>query len=123
MTDLQTNLGQFTGTEAYHRFSVLFRNVVITDGVQYLADQAGAYWLLDVIGSHLPSVPKDEGFVIAVLKTGDPAQFTLCADLPATKHNTYATQEIEFTDFPLPQIKLYVARQDDQWVVMLPSEY
>ena len=35
----------------------------------------------------------------------------------------YASQCIEFTDFPLDEITLYVIKQDDLWVVLLPSEY
>ena len=120
MTDL--DLTQFTGTEAYYRWSVLFPKVVLTDGTKYLAETAGAYWLMDVIASHLPSVPKTEQFAIAVLKkTGKKWKFLLVDDVPA--NTNYARQTIGFSDFPLDEIKLYVIRQDDLWVILLPSEY
>lgn len=37
-------LSHFAGTEHYYR---LDRQCLITDGVKYLADEAGANWLLD----------------------------------------------------------------------------
>ena len=43
-------LAQFTGTERYYRIAPKF---LITDGVKFLAENAGCYWLLDVAVSHL----------------------------------------------------------------------
>ena len=45
-----TDLAQFTGTSTY--FKHWTRKIVYTDGVQYLAEQAGAYWLVDLIASY-----------------------------------------------------------------------
>ena len=39
--EIQADLTNFTGTEAYHRWSILFRNFVLTDGAKYVKD--GAY--------------------------------------------------------------------------------
>ena len=65
---IKLGLAQFIGSQTFTRYSpILFPNVVITEGVEYLADECGAYWLLDVVSSHLPSIPADEYFVIAVL--------------------------------------------------------
>ena len=44
----ESDLWQFTGTEHWYRHA-LVRNVSFTDGAKYLADHAGAYWLLDII--------------------------------------------------------------------------
>jgi len=33
------------------------------------------------------------------------------------------TQHIDYTDFPLPQIKLWAVCNDQLWTLMLPSEY
>jgi hypothetical protein len=41
-------LRQFTGSEHWYRHG-LVRTVVFTDGAKYVADHAGAYWLLDTI--------------------------------------------------------------------------
>lgn len=48
----QTELQQFTGSTNRYRHS-LNRTVVYSDGVQYLAENAGAYWLIDAIASYL----------------------------------------------------------------------
>jgi len=41
-------LAQFTGSEDWYRHAIN-RAVLFTDGAKYVADQAGAYWLLDEI--------------------------------------------------------------------------
>ena len=43
-----SDLRQFTGSENWYRHG-LVRDVLYTDGAQYLAEQGGAYWLLDEI--------------------------------------------------------------------------
>jgi hypothetical protein len=42
------DLAQFTGSEQWYRHGIV-RDVLFTDGAKYVADQAGAYWLLDEI--------------------------------------------------------------------------
>ena len=44
----KTDLRQFTGTEQWHRHGIA-RNVLYTDGAQYVAESGGAYWLLEEI--------------------------------------------------------------------------
>ena len=44
--ELQLALSQFTGTEKYHR---VLPRLVITDGVEYLANTANSYWLVTAI--------------------------------------------------------------------------
>lgn len=125
-TELKNALAQFTGTEGYLRYNpLLFPKVMLTDGAQYLADNAGAYWLMDVIASHLPSVPRDESFaVVAFSKHGSRGHFVMAHDFDEGEAiMVFASQDIEYTDFPLDEIKLYVARDGVSWVVMLTSEY
>jgi hypothetical protein len=43
---LYHDLAHFTGTEWWYRHP-LFNNVLFTDGVQHLAQKAGAYWLVE----------------------------------------------------------------------------
>lgn len=119
-SEIKQALRQFTGTEAWHRHAP---KVLLTDGTKYLAEECGAYWLMDVIASHIPSIPKDETFTVAQLTVNpmNKAFFTLADDSPATK--IYANQSISYTDFPLDEVKLYVIREGDEWVILLPSEY
>jgi hypothetical protein len=41
-------MSQFTGSECWYRHG-LVPGITFTDGAKYVADQAGAYWLLDEI--------------------------------------------------------------------------
>jgi hypothetical protein len=40
-------LRNFTGSEHWYRFG-LDPRILFTDGAKYVADQGGAYWLLDL---------------------------------------------------------------------------
>ena len=119
--NLEQELRQFTGTEGYTRWSALFRNFVLTDGALYLAEQAKCFWLMDMVASHVGSY-KDEGFVVAKLRRARATEGWLLA-IEDGNDNVLAHQRIEFSDFPLDEITLYVIPQDDLWVILLPSEY
>ena len=56
-----TQLALFTGTQHYYR---LARKHLLTDGTKYLADAAGAYWLMDAIASHLQEIGISDWFVL-----------------------------------------------------------
>ena len=53
----EADLRQFTGTEHWYRHP-LARKVLYTDGVQHVAEQGEAYWLLDSLAfaQALPAV-------------------------------------------------------------------
>jgi hypothetical protein len=44
----EADLAHFTGSENWYRHGIA-RDVLFTDGAKYVADQGGAYWLLDEI--------------------------------------------------------------------------
>lgn len=114
----QADLMQFIGTECYYRHP-LFSRYVYTDGVQYVAETGGAYWLIEAVFSWQtePKV-KNQEFQLWVLTVDEATQ---SAVLTASNGNRkqMVRQEIEFTDFPLPEIKLYLHHN----VLMLTSEY
>jgi hypothetical protein len=61
----KADLAQFTGSENWYRHAIN-RAVLFTDGAKFVADQAGAYWLLDeiaIIQSHNARVAA-EGFQV-----------------------------------------------------------
>lgn len=124
--ELQANLDMHTGTDGYIRWSALFRNFVLTDGTMYLAENAGAYWLMDAIASHIASY-KEEGFVVAKLVKGMEGKLIGAPDWVLTLDDgngrVLASQEIEYSDFPLDSISLYVIPQENLWIILLPSEY
>ena len=126
MTDqdqLLDELRNFYGTERYYRTNP---GLLVTDGAKFLADNAGAYWLLDMVWSYLPVLRKsgDTFFVVVLTKDGveaPGAMFSIQDDVPPSK--TYATQAVEFTDFPLDEIALYLSATEEEFVLMLKSEY
>ena len=111
-------LPRFSGTEHWYRHS-LNRRMTFTDGVKYLADAAGAYWLVDEIALRQikPAVRAQEFQVwkLAKNKSGNGATLTM---EDGNKHVCH-TARIPFTDFPLPEVTLWFADN----VILLPSEY
>lgn len=119
---LEQDLENFTGSEHlfYHR---LFRNFYYTEGVQFLAQEAGAYWLIDLIAGYQKDKRLQENweelqyFQLWKLTVNENATTTLvCED---GNNNVVLSQTLEFTDFPLPQIKLFC----ESHVLLLPSEH
>lgn len=110
-------LAQFTGTERYYRIAPKF---LITDGVKYLADSAGAYWLLDAAVSHLAQLGTTDWFVLVKLVVdGSRASLTLEDGNGVVR----ARQAIQYTNFPASQQVLYACWDGQHWVLMLTGEY
>ena len=114
----KSDLTQFTGTEQYYRHG-LNRRVLFTDGAKYVADTAGAYWLLDEIALIQPHNKRvaAEGFQVWKLVVRSDRTATLTCD--DGNDNIVCTKEIKFTDFPLDEITFYFTNN----VIHLPSEY
>jgi hypothetical protein len=116
----QADLAQFTGTTQWYQHWL--KRFTYTDGVKFLADNAEAYWLLDAIASHqtkqLLSDPMLKEFQIWKL-TVNPDDKTAKLVCERDSDDVVLTQDIPYTDFPLAEIKLYLA----EGVLMLPSEY
>ena len=113
------DLTQFHGTETWYRHALL-RNVTYTEGVQYLAKEAGAYWLIDeiAINNKFNSRLREEEFQVWKLRcdgSGSGADLTV----EDGNGNCVFSKRIDFTDFPLPEIDLWFTGN----VIMLPSEY
>jgi hypothetical protein len=122
MTTLrESDLTQFCGSAEFYQHWT--KRLVYTEGVQYMAERGGAYWLIDAVASYQPdkriaSRPDLVDFQLWELVVAQDKSATLMmrgdSDQPAV-----ITQEIPFTDFPLERIKLYVSGG----TLMLPSEY
>ena len=119
LTNLTSQLQQFTGTSAYYR---LYPKVVLTDGAKFLAEEANCFWLMDVYASHLLCAidGEQESFTCLQMRTKNHHATIVIDDGNGVE---LAKQEIEFTDFPLPHIKLYACWENTHWVIMLTSEY
>lgn len=117
MENQTLDLSQCAGSERLHRVS---RRFLITEGCKYLADKAACYWLIDAASSHIAEIGTSDWFVLVRLVVKDSRAVLTYED---GNGNTYAKQEIEYTDFPLKEIKLYACWDGTHWVLMLPSEY
>lgn len=112
-----TMLSYFIGTEKYYRINP---RTVLTDGTHYLAEEAGAYWLMDAIASYLPQFMGKQDFIVArLVRSGCSAQLTL----DDGNGKVLDQQHIEYTDFPMTSIQLYACWNGELWVLMLCSEY
>jgi hypothetical protein len=112
-----SKLSLFTGTERYYRIN---RRCLLTDGTKYLAEEAGAFWLMDAAASYLIELGTDDWFVqIVLIVTGS----TALLKLEDGNGHIRVQQEIPYTDFPLLQQTLYACWDGQHWVIMLPGEY
>lgn len=111
-------LAQFTGTEHLYRHG-LVPSVLFTEGVKYVAEAAGAYWLLDEIAlaQRYEAKVAAEEFQLWELKVADDATASLACD-NGNGHTVYS-KTLPFTDFPAPGIKLYLCNG----TILLPGEY
>ena len=107
----------FTGTDRYYRLS---RLCVITDGVKYMADVAGAYWLVDAAASYLLELGSADWFVLVRLVACDGAAVLTLED---GNGDVRVQQMIPYTDFSMSEFTLYACWDGEHWVLMLPSEY
>lgn len=117
-------LEQFTGTERYYRSSLFAKDIVHTDGIQYLAER-GAAWTIDVIVSHQihPKVKAEPFQVWEFFVTEKHECRVICTD--GNNHHVTA-QNIPYTDLPFT-ITLWlelgsIDMVNPMWVLMLPGE-
>ena len=114
----KANLMQFTGTEYWHRHG-LVRTVLFTDGAKYVADQGGAYWLLDEIAltqKFEKNVSGEEFQLWRLTVKEDQTATLVCED---GNGRVVFSKPIPYTDFTLKEISLYFINN----TILLPSEY
>lgn len=109
--------------------------MIYTPGVQYLAEAGGAYWLIDVIASWIGSpdfnkaVAADERIAhlhhwsLEVTGNAATVQAWIEGQEPPFAPQAFITQEIPFTDFPLPEVHIWCGFDGEHWTLFLPSEY
>ncbi|MEA5574637.1 DUF6876 family protein [Calothrix sp. UHCC 0171] len=114
---IKAALDQFTGSTIIYKH---WLGLKYTEGIKYLADETNCYWLIDAIFSHqteqLLSNQNLREFQIWHLRVNNKSGILICewdTNQEVLRHN------IEYTDFALKHIKLYLV----ETVLMLPSEY
>lgn len=110
----ESDLNHFTGSDVLYPHP---SGVFFTDGLHHVAETAGAFWLIDAIGSYQNRLRHEEFqlWILTVDLDKHTAVLTCASDSGVPP---LITQEIEFTDFPLAEIKMYVEHD----VLCLPSE-
>lgn len=115
-SELQAGLSMYSGTTRWFRH--WSRHLTYTEGVKYLAEEASAYWLIDLVASWCPHPSiRNEQFVVWTLTVRPDRTAVVIAD-DGNGHEL-TRQGIGWTDFPLDRIDLYLVDK----VLLLPSEY
>jgi hypothetical protein len=124
------NLRQFTGDVIRYRHA-FNHQVVYTPGIKYVAEEGGAYWLIDAIATHLNSPDfKKAGardyrvrsmhFWNLTVRPDNIAILQARADSPDPP---FIEQAIPFSDFPMSEIDIWAAFDGQHWTLYLPSEH
>ncbi len=131
---IKADLKQCYGTEGYH-YNTLTKQVgvVYTDGVKKMIEVCEASWLLDIILSYQYKCRFDESLRDRQFWTLTVNQEEKTAVIKCERdtNDVYITQKIEFTDFPLPEMRVWLSggscmiegELKKVLVAMLPSEY
>jgi hypothetical protein len=114
-TELQAGLDRFYGSETWfsHPLNRFFH---YTEGVQYFATEAGAYWLLDIIATEVFPFLKKEPFLHITAYSRD-GKGSILVDDGNGMHVHY--KSIDYTDLPEGSWHFYLTDN----VLLLPSEY
>lgn len=114
---LKAELRHFTGSETFYRHS-LFRGFIYTEGVQYLAEKAGAYWLLDYIfGNQELAILKGQPFQVWKITVNEDESARISVE--DGNDNELAVFPLHYSDFPLEAFTLWLVDK----TLLLPSEY
>jgi hypothetical protein len=101
------NLSNFHGTENYP-----FK---YTDGIKYLAENGGGYWILDAIASWQKKLDSSQIQFWMLIVNSDKSAVLTCEQ----DNESVITQQIPFTDFPFSEVTLWLC----DGVLLLSSEY
>lgn len=101
---LENYAHECNGTGQFYRH--MLPGILITDGARNLAEECGAYWLLDAIASwqlEPQRIPDPEWQVWQLVLDKDPESTGAMLRVSDGNHQTVDMQQIPFTDFPLPE--------------------
>ncbi len=115
-------LEQFHGTQRFYRLPIC--GTLYTDGVQYLASEGKAYWLLTDVSIVAKSLMAKSRFITAdfrKLSGQEKEQLGYAAVITYSDGNgvQFFSQYYHQTDFPLDAIRLFFVDN----TLLLPSEY
>jgi len=110
----ENELRQFSGTEHWYRH---LSGYLYTDGVLYVAQEGGAFWLFDKILFTTRAKKNLQEFGVWKLEVNeDESAILVCED---GNYNELYQEKIDWTNFPLKRIELWF----ENGVLILPSEH
>lgn len=115
----EADLRQFAGGTGQWYRHALNRNILFTDGAKYVADEGGAYWLLDEIALSQRSEKRLTRQPFQVWKLTVNADHTGTITVEDGNYNVVFTKALDYTDFPAPEVTLWFSDS----VIYLPAEH
>jgi len=109
-------MAQSTGTTQYHNLSIT--PIKSTDGIKDMAEELGAYWLVDAIGSY-QITPKIRAIPFQLWELNVKDSKAVLTMREETNAPIKVKQEIPYTDFPEGSWKFYAV----DGVLMQRGEY
>jgi hypothetical protein len=111
---IENYMAQCNGCDHHTRHG-FNRSMIYTSGVEFVAETAGAFWLIDAIASHCSKTKlmqdrRLRDFQIWSLKTNLKKKTAVLECLADDGEKPVVCQRIPFTDFCLPELKMYVER-------------
>ena len=120
---LERALTLFTGSNTLTRHG-LNKAVLFTEGAVFLFENAEAWWLSDAIISYLGDERAGrEEFQVWTLRTSLAEKSAVLTLTDGNSKKPIIEQRIPFTDFPLAEQAVWLVREGDTWVGMIPGEY
>ena len=132
-------LSDFTGSESFYPFTIT--NSVLTEGTKYVAEELGAYWLMEKIDLTVRELVKSKklfsselgwfgsgGIEVANLKPANSNGAKLTIE--DGNYNVLVEDHIEFTDLDFdridkynpPELTIWVSPNGQGLTLYLPSE-
>jgi hypothetical protein len=112
---IKNELEQFIGSINFYKHTF---GIIYTDGIKFLADECQCYWLIDVVASYqYHDKVKEQEFQVYKLKVN--ADKSASINIEDGNYNIVASQDIEYTDFPLSEIEIWFCNN----TCYLPSEH
>lgn len=116
--ELLAALPHFTGTEQWYYLPQFGRRYTYTDGIKFLAENAGAYWMIDYVLARQPFFEnKRASFQVWKFRKDEDDGFTFTVE--DGNGNKLAQYTELYTDFPLDEFEFWVVNN----VILLKSEY
>lgn len=115
--DLINKLAMFTGSEVVYKHSIV-SDIIYTDGIKFLCEEAGAYWFLDMVALYQLYTPVNRSNLqVWNIKVHEDSTATITVS--DGNYNQLYKQSLKYTDFPIKDFTIWF--KDN--TIFLLSEY